>query len=76
MVLPIVFNSHPMLYKFKNDWNKIQNGYWQKPDSKCVNEKELKTLSLQKLYCNTEYWRLERWWGADEGGCMPWSTCH
>ena len=40
---------------------KIQNGYWQRPDSKSVNEKELKTLSLQKLYCNTEYWRLERW---------------
>ena len=44
MDLPITFNKHPMLYKFKNDWNK--NSKWlltRKVRQKCVHEKELKT---------------------------------
>ena len=48
-----------MLYKFQNVWNKNSKWLcWKGSDTKCVNEKELKTLTLQKLYCNTEHWRL------------------
>ena len=35
----------------------IQNGCWQRPETKFINEKDLKTA---KLYYNGTYWRLEK----------------
>ena len=49
-----------MVYKFQNDRNTDSKWLLTKTRQKYVNEKELKTLSLQKLYQNAVYWRLEK----------------
>ena len=49
-----------MLYKFQNDWNK--NSKWlltKKARQKMCTWKGTKNLiTVPKLYCNAEYWRL------------------
>ena len=44
-----------MLYKFQNDWKKIQNDCWQSADTKCVNKKELNENGLYLITAKIVY---------------------